>query len=50
VTHLVAEQLGWQPFRRQVNQWRRQTLGRAPVGLLGVPAPEQGPTCAAEGQ
>jgi sterol 3beta-glucosyltransferase len=34
-THLIAEQLGWQPFRRQLNQWRRQTLGLAPVGLLG---------------
>jgi sterol 3beta-glucosyltransferase len=34
-THLVAEQLGWQPFRRQLNHWRRQTLGLAPVGLLG---------------
>jgi sterol 3beta-glucosyltransferase len=34
-THLVAEQLGWQPFRRQLNQWRRQTLDLGPVGLLG---------------
>jgi sterol 3beta-glucosyltransferase len=34
-THLVAEQLGWQPFRRQLNHWRRQRLGLAPVGLLG---------------
>ena len=24
-THLVAEQLGWQPFRRQLNHWRHQT-------------------------
>jgi sterol 3beta-glucosyltransferase len=35
VTHLIAEQLGWQPFRRQLNHWRRQTLGLPPVGLLG---------------
>jgi sterol 3beta-glucosyltransferase len=34
-THLLAEQLGWQPFRHQLNRWRRQTLGLAPVGLLG---------------
>jgi sterol 3beta-glucosyltransferase len=34
-THLISEQLGWQPFRRQLTQWRRQTLGLAPVGLLG---------------
>jgi sterol 3beta-glucosyltransferase len=34
-THLIAEQLGWQPFRRQLNQWRRQTLDLGPVGLLG---------------
>jgi UDP:flavonoid glycosyltransferase YjiC (YdhE family) len=34
-THLIAEQLGWQSFRRQLNQWRRQTLGLAPVELLG---------------
>jgi sterol 3beta-glucosyltransferase len=35
VTHLIAEQLGWQPFRRQLNHWRRHGLGLAPVGLLG---------------
>lgn len=34
-THLVAEQLGWQPFRRQLNHWRRQRLGLVSVGLLG---------------
>ncbi len=30
-----GEQLGWQPFRRHFNHWRRQRLGLAPVGLLG---------------
>jgi len=34
-THLIAEQLGWQPFRRQLNHWRRQTLDLPPAGLLG---------------
>jgi sterol 3beta-glucosyltransferase len=35
LTHLVGGQLGWQPFRRQVNHWRRSTLGLGPAPLLG---------------
>jgi sterol 3beta-glucosyltransferase len=35
LTHLVGEQLGWQPFRRQVNHWRRSMLGLGPTPLLG---------------
>jgi sterol 3beta-glucosyltransferase len=38
LTHLVAEQLGWQPFRRQLNQWRRQRLGLGPAPLAGLVA------------
>lgn len=33
--HLVAEQLTWQPFRRMVNQWRRQALGLPPMPFTG---------------
>jgi sterol 3beta-glucosyltransferase len=38
LTHLVAEQLAWQPFRRQLNQWRRQRLGLGPAPLRGLAA------------
>lgn len=30
-THVIAQQMAWQPFRRQVNAWRRQRLGLAPL-------------------
>ena len=35
LTHLVEEQLIWQPFRRFVNQWRRETLGLKPFPFTG---------------
>jgi len=35
LSHLVAEQFGWQPFRGLINQWRRHTLGLPPAPLLG---------------
>jgi sterol 3beta-glucosyltransferase len=41
LTHLVAEQLGWQPFRRLVNQWRRETLGLGPAPLRGLAATQR---------
>ena len=40
-THLVAEQLGWQPFRRQLNHWRRQRLGLGPAPLAGLVAAQR---------
>ena len=36
VTHLVAEQLLWQPSRRTVNGWRDRELHAPPVPLLGL--------------
>jgi sterol 3beta-glucosyltransferase len=35
VSHLVGEQLLWQPSRVIVNYWRRHTLHAAPLPLLG---------------
>lgn len=35
LTHLLGEQLLWQPYRRWVNRWRQETLGLPPVPLLG---------------
>ena len=35
LSHLVAVQFGWQPFRGLINQWRRHTLGLPPAPLLG---------------
>ncbi len=34
-SHVVGEQLIWQPARRLVNRWRRDRLGLAPLPLLG---------------
>ncbi len=34
-SHQVSEQLMWQPFRRQVNRWRRERLGLKPAPFLG---------------
>jgi len=35
LTYKVAEQLGWQIFRRPINQWRRQVLDLHPIQFLG---------------
>ncbi|MDX1664784.1 MAG: glycosyltransferase [Candidatus Promineifilaceae bacterium] len=35
LSHVVAEQLFWQPVRPVVNQWLVEALGVAPEGLLG---------------
>jgi sterol 3beta-glucosyltransferase len=35
LTHLVMEQVRWQPFRRQINRWRQQTLQLLPYPFLG---------------
>lgn len=34
-SHLVAEQLFWQPFRRGVNRWRRDHLALPPLPVFG---------------
>jgi UDP:flavonoid glycosyltransferase YjiC (YdhE family) len=34
-SHVVGEQLIWQPARRHVNRWRRTTLGLPPLPLAG---------------
>jgi len=34
-THVITQQLAWQPFRRQINAWRRTTLGLAPMPMRG---------------
>jgi sterol 3beta-glucosyltransferase len=41
LTHLAAEQLSWQPFRRLINQWRRQSLGLGPAPLRGLVADQR---------
>ncbi len=46
-THLVAEQVLWQPVRRPLNRWRRGSLGLPPLPLLGpamVPPERRPPT------
>ena len=46
-THLVAEQVLWQPVRRQLNRWRVGRLGLPPLPLLGpalVPPERRPPT------
>lgn len=35
ITHLVGEQLLWQPSRAAVNRWRKETLRAAPVPYFG---------------
>ena len=35
LTYKVSEQLGWQMFRRPINQWRRQELNLHPIPFLG---------------
>ena len=35
LTHTLIEQLGWQMFRRTVNQWRHDTLNLPPLPLAG---------------
>ncbi|MBI2486418.1 MAG: glycosyltransferase family 1 protein [Deltaproteobacteria bacterium] len=35
LTHIVAEQLFWQPFRGLINEWREQTLGLPPAPFFG---------------
>jgi sterol 3beta-glucosyltransferase len=34
-SHVVTEQLFWQPLRRPVNRWRADALGLAPLPLAG---------------
>jgi UDP:flavonoid glycosyltransferase YjiC (YdhE family) len=34
-THIAEEQLAWQPSRRFINAWRRDTLGLEPLPLIG---------------
>jgi UDP:flavonoid glycosyltransferase YjiC (YdhE family) len=35
LTYTVAEQMGWQPFRKLVNRWRRDVLGISNAPFLG---------------
>ena len=35
LTYLAIEQLFWQPFRPQVNEWRQSTLGLPPIPWWG---------------
>lgn len=35
LSHVIGEQLLWQPSRRTVNRWRQRTLGAAPLPLGG---------------
>lgn len=35
LSHVVSEQLLWQPSRRTVNRWRQRELNATPVSLLG---------------
>ena len=35
LTHILAEQLFWQPFRGMVNEWRRNTLSLPPASFFG---------------
>jgi sterol 3beta-glucosyltransferase len=35
ISHTVVEQVFWQPFRRQYNDWRKQDLGLPPASFWG---------------
>ncbi|MPZ53039.1 MAG: glycosyltransferase [Acidimicrobiia bacterium] len=35
LTHLVSQQLTWQPLRRKVQSWRQDDLGLGPLPFLG---------------
>jgi UDP:flavonoid glycosyltransferase YjiC (YdhE family) len=41
LTHLLAEQALWQPWRSLINRWRRETLGRPPAPFSGPGAARQ---------
>lgn len=35
ISHLLTDQVMWQPFRQAVNQWRQEALGLEPVPFFG---------------
>jgi sterol 3beta-glucosyltransferase len=35
VTHVLGEQFGWQPFRKEINRWRKTSLGLRALPLRG---------------
>ncbi len=43
ISHLVGEQLLWQPTRSAVNRWRRHNLHAAPLPVLGPFAAQRTP-------
>lgn len=43
ITHLVAEQLLWQPSRTAVNRWRRDSLQAPPLPYFGPFAAQRNP-------
>ena len=43
ISHLVAEQLLWQPTRTAVNRWRKRYLHAPPLGLAGPFAEQRTP-------
>ena len=44
ITHIVGEQLLWQPSRGSVNRWRRDVLHARPVPFFGPFAQQRTPT------
>jgi sterol 3beta-glucosyltransferase len=44
ITHVVGEQLFWQPSRASVNRWRRRMLQAQPVPFLGPFAQQRTPS------
>lgn len=43
ISHLVGEQLLWQPTRSAVNRWRKRSLNAAPLPLRGPFAAQRSP-------
>src|SRR5207248_727118 len=39
LSHLLAAQLFWQPFRVPINRWRQRTLGLPPAPYFGLAGP-----------
>ena len=35
ITHVIGEQAGWQPFRKEINRWRTTSLDLPPMPLRG---------------